>query len=167
MIYFVKANDRIKIGYADNPSSRISSLQTSNPYTLEVLLIIDGDYTLEHKLHLKFSDDRVSGEWFHFSKAIKEYIYNNLSDDRRYEFGFINEDFTGNEQILRLRKENKLTLQSFGELLGMTTQSAAEIQQREKLGSITIKGMRKVAEVLGYEFEYRFVKKSEESQSKT
>ncbi|MBT8303177.1 MAG: GIY-YIG nuclease family protein, partial [Bacteroidia bacterium] len=37
MIYFLKANNRIKIGYANDPTQRIPSIQTSSPFELEVL----------------------------------------------------------------------------------------------------------------------------------
>ena len=157
MIYFVKANDRIKIGYAEDPSDRIASLQTSSPFPLEVMLIIDGNYDKENELHKKFRSRRVSGEWFQYVEEIKEYISDNLDQDRKYEFGFITEDFNGSEQILKLRKKHKLSLQAFGELLGITAQSAKEIQDREKTGGITIKVMQRVANALGYKFEYRFL----------
>lgn len=51
MIYFIKASDRVKIGYASDPSLRIPAIQTSSPFELEVLLIIDGTYEKESELH--------------------------------------------------------------------------------------------------------------------
>jgi hypothetical protein len=54
MIYFLKANNRIKIGYANDPTQRIPSIQTSSPFELEVLLIINGNYDRERELHQKF-----------------------------------------------------------------------------------------------------------------
>ena len=54
MIYFLKANDKVKIGYADDPSTRIPSIKTSSPFELEVLLIIEGNYDKESELHKRF-----------------------------------------------------------------------------------------------------------------
>ena len=71
MVYFIKAENRLKIGYAEDPSKRIPSIQTSSPFQLEVLLIIDGDYSVERDLHQRFQDFRVSGEWFEFNNEIK------------------------------------------------------------------------------------------------
>jgi hypothetical protein len=159
MIYFIKANDKVKIGYADDPSKRIPSIQTSSPFLLEVLLIIDGDYSKERELHNRFHDVRTSGEWFQYEDSIKSFIKENIVFDRKYEFGFVIEDFAGNEQVLRLRKNHKLTLQELGKKLNITGQSAKEIQDREKSGSITIKVLENVAESLGYKFEYRFIPK--------
>ncbi|MBL7128081.1 MAG: GIY-YIG nuclease family protein [Ignavibacteria bacterium] len=160
MIYFIKANDKIKIGYADDPSKRIPSIQTSSPFDLEVLLIIDGNYDKESELHKRFHGHRTSGEWFNYEESIKAFIKENLEYDRKYEFGFIIEDFAGNEQVLRLRKQHRLSLQALGEKLNITAQSVKEIQDREKTGSATIKILENIAEVLGYKFEYRFLPKT-------
>ena len=96
MIYFLKANDKIKIGYADDPSKRIPSIQTSSPFELEVLLIIDGNYDKERELYKKFQKHRTQGEWFDLEGPIQTFIKENLEFDRKYEFGFVIEDFTGN-----------------------------------------------------------------------
>ena len=156
MVYFVKANSKVKIGYAEDPSKRIPSIQTSSPYELEVLLIIDGSYERERELHAKFQNYRATGEWFDLSAEIIDFITENHIHDRKYEYGFILEDFAGNEQVLRLRKHHKLTLQAMGEKLNITAQSVKEIQDREKAGTISINVLESVAKSLGYRFEYRF-----------
>lgn len=158
MIYFLKAHDRLKIGYANDPSQRIPSIKTSSPFELEVLLIIDGNYDKERELHQKFQIYRKSGEWFEFSEPIKNFISDNSREDRKYEFGFVSEDFSGNEQILTLRKRHKLSMESLGEKLNMTKQGVYKIQQNEKAGAISINSLKKIAKILGYAFEYRFVK---------
>ena len=89
MIYFLKANDKIKIGYADDPSKRIPSIQTSSPFELEVLLIIDGNYDKERELHKKFQKHRTQGEWFDLEGPIQTFIKENLEFDRKYEFGLV------------------------------------------------------------------------------
>ena len=157
MIYFIKANEKVKIGYADDPSKRIPSIQTSNPYELEVLLIIEGNYDKESELHKRFLKYKTSGEWFGFVEPIKTFIKDNIELDRKYEFGFTNEDFAGNEQVFRLRKQHKLTLQDLGEKLNITKQGVKDIQDREKTGGVTIKALESIAMALGYKFEYRFI----------
>jgi|TARA_B110000093_G_C12710634_1_gene302052 hypothetical protein len=164
MIYFLKANNRIKIGYANDPTQRIPSIQTSSPFELEVLLIINGNYDRERELHQKFEAFRKSGEWFEYSEPIKNFISQNSSEDRKYEFGFVNEDFAGNEQILKLRKRHKISLESLGSKLDMTRQGVYKIQQSEKSGTISINSLKKVAEALDYTFEYRFVKSNDENE---
>ena len=159
MIYFLLSNNKIKIGYSDNPSKRIPAIQTASPDPISVLLIIEGGYEKESALHKSFKAFKSSGEWFYYSDEIKKYVNSNLQFDRRYEFGFLDEDFKGNEQIMRLRKIHGLTLQQLGKKLNITGQSVKEMQDREKNGAITIKLMQNFGETLGYKFEYRFVPK--------
>ena len=60
---------------------------------------------------------------------------------------------------MRLRKQHKLSLKALGEKLNISSQAVQQIQDREKTGSVTIKLLENVAEVLGYKFEYRFCPK--------
>jgi DNA-binding Xre family transcriptional regulator len=164
MVYFIKAENRLKIGYAEDPSKRIPSIQTSSPFQLEVLLIIDGDYSIERDLHQKFQDFRVSGEWFEFNDDIKSFINEHLVNDRKYEFGFENSEFLGNQQLKRLRKTKKMSLGSLGQILNMTKQSVSEFETREELGSITLNNLKKIGNALGCKLEYRFVPIEEEQE---
>lgn len=124
------------------------------------MLIIEGNYVKEKELHKKFYKYKASGEWFNFEEPINLFIQENLEFDRKYEFGFINEEFAGNEQVLKLRKYHGLTLHELGEKLDITSQSIKEIQDREKRGSVSIKILENVEKVLGYKFEYRFIPKA-------
>jgi DNA-binding XRE family transcriptional regulator len=159
MIYFLRADTRIKIGYAANPSKRIASIQTSSAFKLEVVLIIDGTYSTEQRLHKMFKEYRQTGEWFDFVEPIRRFVEENLDMDRRYECGFGESDLRGNQQILELRKNLKLTLREIGERLGVTAQTIQDYQESEKRGTITVNVMRNFAEAVGYKFEYRFVPK--------
>lgn len=162
MIYFVKANDRVKIGYADDPANRIPSIQTSSPYELEVLLIVEGTYEVERELHRRFQEYRVTGEWFEYGDRIESFVKDNQDKDRKFEFGFVKGDFSEYEQVFRLRKRHSLTLSELGEKLHITAQSVKEIQEREKSGTISINVLRNVADALGYRFEYRFIPVNED-----
>lgn len=162
MIYFIKANDRVKIGYADDPKSRIQSIQTSSPYKLEVLLIIDGNFEVERELHDRFQAYRITGEWFEYVDELSSFVKENYKEDRKFEFGFTLNDYANYEQVLRLRKRHNLTLSALGEKLQITAQSVKEIQDREKSGTVSIKVLRNVAEALGYKFEYRLTPMNED-----
>ena len=62
----------VKIGRTEDVDRRLADLQTANPMTLRVLFIHDGD--CEAELHRLFAEDRIQGEWFHFSTGIRRYI---------------------------------------------------------------------------------------------
>ena len=65
-IYLVRSDGYIKIGYTFDILNRLGGLQLGNPKRLELV------YThkvlevkiLEERLHQKFSEKRVLGEWF-------------------------------------------------------------------------------------------------------
>lgn len=64
-IYFASADDgTIKIGWATDPAQRVAALQTSTHHALELLSTRPGTMRDEHKLHLRFNDLRIRGEWF-------------------------------------------------------------------------------------------------------
>jgi hypothetical protein len=62
----------VKIGRTEDVARRLADLQTANPMTLRVLLVRDGDH--EAELHQLFAEDRIQGEWFHFSTRIRRYL---------------------------------------------------------------------------------------------
>lgn len=75
-VYFIRAGNMVKIGHSHNPESRLKSIQTSNPVKLEMLHVIRTrhQWSCEEKLHARFREDRVCGEWFVYSDRIKSFI---------------------------------------------------------------------------------------------
>lgn len=73
-VYFIRCGDSVKIGVAVDVRKRLSSLQTGNPAPLSLMASMPGDEKAERKLHKQFSADRLSGEWFDLSPALREYI---------------------------------------------------------------------------------------------
>ena len=77
MIYFISAMSRkhVKIGHTNgDPLRRLSELQVANPERLVLLAMQDGRVEDERKLHEKFRDFRVGGEWFTLSAQIRNHI---------------------------------------------------------------------------------------------
>lgn len=71
-VYFAQAgeNGPIKIGFATNVVRRMWELQVNSPDRIQALGTIEGDQTAERALHRRFSEDRISGEWFRPSSAL-------------------------------------------------------------------------------------------------
>lgn len=67
-VYIVKIGKFAKIGFTTNLDGRLASFRTTvvDP---EVLLTLDGDRTLERRLHELLADDRVARELFHFARV--------------------------------------------------------------------------------------------------
>jgi hypothetical protein len=73
-VYFAKTRDRIKVGFSTNVRSRISTLNTSSAEPIELLTTLDGDMALEKSIHEKLSVERIKGEWFRDSTAVRALI---------------------------------------------------------------------------------------------
>ena len=81
IIYFIAADELVKIGHTTNLSSRLRSLRTASPNELRILLVKPGTRDDEQDLHRRFSEFRISREWFKLSEPITEYIATNRASD--------------------------------------------------------------------------------------
>ena len=66
MIYFIECEvgGAIKIGRADNPERRLHALQIGTPHNRILVVAIPGGAGLEARLHRRFREGRIHGEWF-------------------------------------------------------------------------------------------------------
>ena len=70
-VYYARIGRNIKIGYAKNVRSRLSSY----PPETELLAVEPGGYALELERLGQFSEDLVWGnEWFHPSRELKDHV---------------------------------------------------------------------------------------------
>lgn len=77
VIYFVRcesADGLIKIGFATNVEARVSDISLLCPYPLTILAITPGTISEEMRLHHRFRDSRVRGEWFRPSPELTKMI---------------------------------------------------------------------------------------------
>lgn len=74
MIYFIYHDGHIKIGSSVDPWKRLSSLQTAHHAPLEMLAVMPGEASDEHKLHQRFGRCRKHGEWFRDDRMLRQYI---------------------------------------------------------------------------------------------
>lgn len=73
-VYLIRSDNFIKIGYSESPLSRVSGMQTGNPYELQLIAVIPGDTGLESYLHERFADMRVRGEWFKETGLLEVFV---------------------------------------------------------------------------------------------
>lgn len=73
-VYLIQAGNLpiVKIGKADNVTSRIRSLHAGHHETLHVLRTWPGDLPEESAMHRTFSEYRISRDWFRFAPAMLE-----------------------------------------------------------------------------------------------
>lgn len=75
-VYFVRrgTSGGVKIGYAENPHSRMRGMQTANEDELFLLGAIKGGREVEQELHRRFAAGRKRGEWFHATPELLAFI---------------------------------------------------------------------------------------------
>lgn len=79
-IYLIRSGDFHKIGIATDMDARLSSLQTGNPHSLEVILCFEFDdpRPVEKKLHGEFASRSHTGEWFSLDNSDVELVKQRL-----------------------------------------------------------------------------------------
>jgi len=80
-VYFAlcPAIDMLKIGWSVDPGQRIVSLQPGVPFPVEMITARPGSKADEKALHLRYSDLRVSGEWFRYGPQLKSLVSRTLA----------------------------------------------------------------------------------------
>ena len=157
MIYFIKLNDFVKIGFSDDVSKRVAQLQTSSPYNLDVLCIIEGDYDKEKELHELFKQYSARGEWFYLSEEILEYIKS--CKDLKWSLGFEKQEDVVLNPLKKLRLSLNMSMEEAAQKIGVTKQSYQASELRCLQGKITIGTLAKYAKAFGANLEYRIVQK--------
>ena len=160
MIYFLKSDKYVKIGYSKNPKKRISILKISIPFEMEVIGIIEGDLKKESQLHRMFSKLRVQGEWFLLTEEIIDYIRS--CKNLLWEYGFYDDHSQEFNPLKALRIERGLSLEAAAEKLNITRQSYMEAERRCLRGNITINNLAKYGKSLGAKIQDRFITESSE-----
>jgi hypothetical protein len=73
-VYVIRCGYRVKIGFTQNVAQRMRSLKTGNHRPMALLASWPAPQAEEKALHARFSDLRISGEWFALRKPIKEWL---------------------------------------------------------------------------------------------
>lgn len=65
-LYVIQCNEFYKVGIASDVAARVASLQTGNPYPLQVVAYYEFDNAtpVEQSLHQCFAEQWQSGEWY-------------------------------------------------------------------------------------------------------
>lgn len=78
-IYFIEGGGFVKIGFTRDFSRRLPHIKTSSPFPITVLLVVPAHTSDEKRLHKRFANARLHGEWFKLTPEIQAYI-----DEVRY-----------------------------------------------------------------------------------
>jgi len=79
-VYFIKAEEvypiRIKIGRSLDPESRFQDIANISPVLIKFLGSMVGGHEEERKVHDKFKENRLHGEWFLLTDDLEDFIEN-------------------------------------------------------------------------------------------
>lgn len=74
MIYFIKSESYVKVGYTSNIKNRYKKYVTENPNKVELLGSINGGFTIEKEIHKKLKEYHHRGEWFVYNNTVSALI---------------------------------------------------------------------------------------------
>lgn len=77
MIYYIActATQRLKIGYTQGePEVRLKQLQTGSAANLRLICCHEGSLDDERRIHSRFAEQRMRGEWFEMSEDLFKHI---------------------------------------------------------------------------------------------
>lgn len=97
MLYLIKSNDYLKIGYTDNLKQRIKSYKTTNP-SFEVLDTMEGTKNNEIKIHSLLKEYKYQTEWFYNKPEVLQ-VWN---DFKKYGIGDLSQKVEVLESQMKL-----------------------------------------------------------------
>lgn len=85
MVYFIKCENYVKVGYTANMKQRFKKYVTENPFPLKVLGIINGGYDVEKKIHKQLETWWHRGEWFTYNIVVRDLIKQIMKENKDNE----------------------------------------------------------------------------------
>ena len=73
-VYFIREQNKIKIGLSSDPEKRLKTFQTGTPNKLFLMHTIPGNRELEQYLHHLFQGYHLHNEWFSYTGSLREFI---------------------------------------------------------------------------------------------
>jgi hypothetical protein len=73
-ILYSNVHQAIKVGYASDIGSRISTIQISTPEKLSLMFTFEGGKELEEYFHERLKPFHIRGEWFEYNNFVKDFL---------------------------------------------------------------------------------------------
>jgi hypothetical protein len=83
IVYFIRCNQFVKIGFTTKLKPRLDLFQSGNPYPLQVIGYVPGGQEMEASIHRALSKNRNVGEWFRLTKPVRQTIVRLLEDTEK------------------------------------------------------------------------------------
>lgn len=82
MIYFLRHEDLVKIGYSCDVASRIKSISAMSPVSLALMGTCSGGRDKERSIHQDFAHCHSHGEWFYLAPELLKFIQEEAKDEQ-------------------------------------------------------------------------------------
>lgn len=81
-VYFIEchATNRVKIGWAQHPPTRLAALRTASPAELYLVTARPGTMADERALHERFRAHRARYEWFRLARPVQQFVNDTLAE---------------------------------------------------------------------------------------
>lgn len=120
-IIYSHIHQAVKIGYASDLDSRLSTIQISTPEKLSLMFTFEGGKELEEYLHQRLNQFHIRGEWFAYNEVVKDFLLK--YQEHQFElFTFradekLKHDLSISEEISSVQTINALVLEKAYALL--------------------------------------------------
>lgn len=79
-VYFLKIDDKVKIGFSAHPPGRLREVRPSQQAKVQMFAYVPGTMQREKALHERLKPYRRRGEWFTLDAEVLQTIYSMLAD---------------------------------------------------------------------------------------
>lgn len=113
-IYFILSGNAIKVGMTSDISNRLSNIQVANSDKIQVLHIIGplNDMAeckkMESQIHEIFTRTHISGEWFHATQFMRDFISNIKENGWETQNQWLDEKYRSNYASILSSLKNSL-----------------------------------------------------------
>lgn len=73
-VYFLRGQNRVKIGHSSDVRKRFETLRTACPEPVRIVKVLKGGVRVERRMHERFAEYRVKGEWFELRGRLAKYL---------------------------------------------------------------------------------------------
>ena len=120
-VYFIRCQDRVKIGFSKDPHKRLTKINADAPYPCELIGAADAALHAEDEIHRQFSSARVHSEWFSFTDEIARFVARvNVLKPLAGSGKFDRADIAGMPPLKAWRYRNRMTQQEAAAALSVT-----------------------------------------------
>ena len=131
-VYAMVSGDKVKFGWSMKPQLRVSKVRSDTPSQVSLVGYVAGTREQESEIHSLLKPWHVFGEWFFLSDPVRKVValFDGLGVDDPILI------MSNCHPLRRYRLENKITLCSLGDAIGVRQSFISKIELRQAQPSL-------------------------------